>query len=388
MNRDYSPAGHAEAPATVSIDSHFPGGNLILERVEGEEVFLRQDLRDTEGWWFYWCFRVRGAAGRALTFRFTNENVIGARGPAVSLDGGATWAWLGMEAVDGQSFRYEFPPDAGEVRFCFAMPYLKGNLRAFTARHAGNAHIAEETLCMTRKGRAAELLRVGRLDGGCAHRVVLTCRHHACEMMANWALEGILDTALGDTDDGAWFRREVEMLAVPFVDKDGVEEGDQGKNRRPRDHNRDYDGAGIYPETRALRALVPAWSEGRLRLALDIHCPWIRGGRNEEVYFVGLEDPAQWAAVTEFSGILEALCSGPIPFRAANNLPYGVEWNTGENWGEGKNCARWMFEQPGIRPAAGMEIPYANAGGAAVTPEAARALGRDIARALRVFLSG
>lgn len=388
VNRDDRLSCHAGPPTTVRVDADFLGGNIVLERIEGDEVFLRQDLRDTEGWWFYWCFRVRGAAGRALTFRFTNENVIAARGPAVSLDDGASWTWLGMGTVEGESFCYEFPPEADEVRFCFATPYLEKNLSAFTARHAGNPHLASQTLCMTRKGRAVELLRVGRLDGACAQRVVLTCRHHACEMTANWVLEGILDTALGDDDDGAWLRRNVEMLVVPFVDKDGVEEGDQGKNRRPRDHNRDYDGGGIHPETTALRAFVPAWAQGRLRLALDLHCPWIRGGRNEEVHFVGIEDESQWSAVTEFSQMLETLGRGPIPYQAANNLPYGVEWNTSENWGAGKNCARWMFEQPGVVLAAGLEVPYANAGGVAVIPDTARALGGDIARALRVFLGG
>ena len=54
--------------------------------------------------------------------------------------------------------------------------------------------------------------------------------------------------------EGCEPRIRIEAL-VPFVDKDGVEEGDQGKNRAPRDHNRDYAGASMYPETGALREL-------------------------------------------------------------------------------------------------------------------------------------
>ena len=60
-------------------------------------VFLRQDLRDTEGFWFYWYFRVRGASGRTLTFHFTDGKPVGVRGPAISLDEGATWTWLGAD---------------------------------------------------------------------------------------------------------------------------------------------------------------------------------------------------------------------------------------------------------------------------------------------------
>ena len=86
--------------------------------------------------------------------------------------------------------------------------------------------------------------------------------------------------------------KRVEFFVVPFVDKDGVEDGDQGKNRRPHDHNRDYGGRAdgdhsIYASTRALRERIPAWSGGKLRVALDLHCPWIRGEHNEVIYFVG-----------------------------------------------------------------------------------------------------
>ena len=37
---------------------------------------LRQDRRDTTIWWFYWYFRVTGAAGRELRFQFADGQVI------------------------------------------------------------------------------------------------------------------------------------------------------------------------------------------------------------------------------------------------------------------------------------------------------------------------
>jgi hypothetical protein len=349
-------------------------------------VRIHQDLRDTATDWFYWCFRVRGAAGRTLRFEFTKGNVIGVRGPAVSTDGGVTWRWLGTEVVEGASFRYAFSPDAGEVFFCFAIPYLEWNLREFLARHAGSPWMREETLCRSRKGRAVEMLRAGALQGEPEHRVLLTARHHCCESMASYALEGMLEALLSNGEVGAWLCRHVEVLAIPFVDKDGVEEGDQGKNRRPRDHNRDYEGESLYPEVAALRRLVPAWSGGKLRFALDLHCPHIRGNFNEHVYFVGGPNAENWARVTRFCEILEEMREGPLPYQAAGNLPYGQGWNTGRAYGGGKSFARWASEIPGVRFASTVEIPYANAGGAVVTPESARALGRDLARALHRFL--
>lgn len=55
----------------VQLDCNFPGGNIFVDKIEGDTVWLEQDIRDTEGFWFYWYFRIRGASRRALTFKFT-----------------------------------------------------------------------------------------------------------------------------------------------------------------------------------------------------------------------------------------------------------------------------------------------------------------------------
>jgi hypothetical protein len=370
----------------INVDCDFPGGNVVLDSIEGDTISVHQDLRDTEGDWFYWYFRVQGASGRMLTVHFTESNVIGVRGPAVSLNEGETWAWVGAGAVDGQSFMYQVPADVESVRFCFAMPYLDGDLNAFLERHADHPNLKREVLCKTRAGREAELLHLGRLDGASDHRVLLTCRHHCCEMMASYSLEGMMETVLTDQDFGAWLRDHVEFAVVPFVDKDGVENGDQGKNRRPHDHNRDYSGESIYSTVRTIRQWVPEWSGGQLRLGLDMHCPWIRGEHNENIYFPGGPDEENWKRVSHFGEILERVQTGPLIFDTRHNLPFGEAWNTADNFTAGKSFGRWASELPGISLGGSIEIPYANAGGQPVTAQSARALGRDLARTLYEFL--
>ena len=356
------------ATSSLIVDADYSGGNIIVERIEGDTVHLRPDLRDTKGWWFYWNFRVQGAQGRTLTFAFTGSNPIGVRGPAVSTDGGRSWSWLGAEAVTGATFVYPFSEDAGEVRFCLAMPYQEEHLEAFLAAHRDDAGLRVKELCRTTKGRAVERLHVGRLDGDPRFRVLLTARHHACEMMASYVLEGLLAAVLADTDDGYWFGRNVEILAIPFMDKDGVEEGDQGKNRQPRDHNRDYIGPSIYPSVAALRTFVPNWSNGRLVAAFDLHCPYVRGRYNEVIYIVGNADEAIWQEQCRFGRLLENVQQGPLVYRVSDNLPFGKAWNTGQNYAAGMSCGRWASGLDGIRLAASFEIPYANAGGQPVTP--------------------
>jgi len=377
----------ANAEEAFTVDASFPGGNVIVDRIDGDFVALHQDVRDTAGHWFWWHFRVRGAAGRTLTFYFTRGNVLGVRGPAVSTDGGKAWSWLGAKAVEGNSFRYTFPKDAQETRFCFAMPYFEANLKAFLRRYAGSSHLRTRALCTTKKGRTTERLHAGKLDGEPDCRVLVTARHHACECMASYSIEGIIETVLGDTDAGKWLREHVEFLIVPFMDKDGVEDGDQGKNRKPRDHNRDYDGESVYPSVRAVRKLVPEWSEGRLKVHFDLHCPHIRGAHNEVIYMVGNHDEAVWEQQQAFGKVIETVQKGPLVYRASDNLPFGQAWNTAKNYGGGKSSSRWGSELEGIRLATSFEIPYANARGREVTAESARAFGRDLAAALQRYLT-
>lgn len=376
----------ASARAEIAVDAAFPGGNILVDSIEGDAVSLRQDVRDTQGDWFYWHFRVTGAQGRTVTFKFTKGNVIGVLGPAVSRDGGETWSWLGKESVQDATFRYAFGAEAKEVRFCVSIPYLERDLARFLGRHKGSAHLKVDTLCETKKGRKVERLHAGRLDGQARLKILLASRHHACEMIATHALEGILESVLAAGDDGAWYRENAEVMAVPFMDKDGVEEGDPGKNRKPRDHNRDYDGEGLYASTRAMREFVPKWSEGKLRFAMDMHCPTLRGAHNETIYFVGSENPENWAKVEKLGKILEETQTGPLAYRTKDNVPFGTAWNTAANFKQGKSFGRWAIDLPGILAATTIEISYANANGKTVTAESARALGRDLARAIRKFL--
>jgi len=385
------PAGGGSAKGrrnNMLIDGDYAGGNIRVDRVEGDVVYLQQELRDTEGWWFYWNFRVRGAAGRRLTFAFTNGNPIGTRGPAVSLDGGLSWEWLGMAAVHESSFDYEFSENAGDVRFCVSIPYLEADLKRFLGRHERNQYLEVTELCRTRKGRSVERVRIGCINDVPRWRIVITARHHACEMIADYAMEGIFEAVLADTEEGNWFRENVEIMAVPFMDKDGVEDGDQGKNRKPRDHNRDYMGKSIHPTVNAMRELVPVWSEGVPLIAVDLHCPWIRDTHNEAIYMVGSADPVNWSKQCEFGKVLESVVEGELPYLTEDNLPFGEAWNNGANFDTGKSFTRWASELEGIILATAFEIPYANARESTVTAGNARVFGKSIAKAFRVYLSG
>ena len=371
----------------MQIDCDFPGGNIIVDEIDGDVVRVHQDLRDTDRDWFYWCFRARGAAGRSVEFQFTASRAIGVRGPAMSTDAGRSWAWLGMDAATDTGFGCTFPADADDVRFSFAQPYLQEHWQDFTRSLPAGPMVEQRTLCVSRKGRDVELLLIGCLDREPAHRVAITCRNHCCEMMVNYALEGLIRSVLiGEDDASRWLRENVAFFIVPFADTDGVEDGDQGKGRRPRDHGRDYEGESLYREPAAIREQLPRWAGDRLHLALDLHCPWIAGTHNEVIYLVGSADPHNAAEQRRFSEILELRSTGPLPFRADDLLPFGESWNTDANFVGGRGFARWAAELPHMRLSTPIEIPYANVAGAEVTAETARSFGADLAAATATYL--
>src|SRR5690606_33835703 len=112
------------------------------------------------------------------------------------------------------------------------------------------------------------------------------------------------------------------------------------------------------------RERVPEWADGKLRMALDLHCPYIHGGRNDTVYFVGPRNEQLWSSVQRLGAILESLPPDGLPYYSKSNLPFGKEWNTPANYGDGLSMAGWAGGLPGIQLACTLEVAYANASGA------------------------
>ncbi len=375
-------------PDALRIDADIPGGNVIVKGIRGDTVEIAPDLRDTEGFWFYWQFRVRGAAGRTLRFEFSDQRAIGVRGPAVSTDGGRTWRWQQEAFPTAKHFEHHFDEQAAETRLAMTFPYLAADLDAFLHGHEERkANLERHTLCRSRKGREVPFLKLGRLDEDFDTCVIVTARHHACETMASFVVEGLIDEVLSDGANGQWLREHARVVVVPLTDFDGVEDGDQGKNRAPHDHNRDY-GEGeksLYPETAAIRRLLPEWSGGRPWIFMDMHCPYIRGGRNEVIHQVGRVDPKAWERQQILGRLVEAERRGPLPYEPSNDLPYGMEWNRAAI-GLGRSSSTWMSQQAGNALSTTWEFPYANVGGAEVNIQSCRDFGGGLGAAVRRYL--
>lgn len=349
---------------TIRITAGFPGGNVLVRGIDGNRIELSPDLRDTSTKWFYWYFEAEFPAPGEYEFHF-DMPAVGSRGPAVSTDRGSTWHWGGGQLEGVEGFRYLHDGGAEKIRFCMGIPYLQENWERLGLPAA--------ELCRSRQGRRVELFTLGNGP----RKYFLSARHHCCEMAANYVLEGVIAAALADS------KPDFSLFVVPFTDKDGVENGDQGKNRKPHDHARDYGDNPIYPEVKAIMELV---MREQPEVILDIHCPWLRGGNtNETIYIVGVEPLHAQKQIACFSAILERESESGIPFCQSDNVPFGSLWNTKENYLQGQTLSKWACRLPRQPLTASMEIPYANAGGLTLTPDLWRAFGKALWRTIRQY---
>lgn len=368
----------------LKIETAFPGGNVFIEDINNFEVLLTRDMRNTKGDWFYWAFQAHFDQVGQYRFRFTQPNSCSSCGPAVSYDQAMTWEWLGFSCVSGARNEFTYTWDGTKnpcVTFCVGMQYLPQHLEKFFSRHASGNLLTRTSLATSRKNRKTDLLHIEDISIQKKKKYIfLSSRHHCCEMMATYALEGILETALGNDDTGSFFRNNYIIDAVPFVDIDGVLDGDQGKNRSPHDHNRDYNNRPLYPEVKAIQELLAAKN---IFFALDLHCPWLFGGEhNESIYFPLPEEKYYSEEIEKFSRILEVKSPSNIPHFSQNNIPFGTKWNTKENFSQGKSLKEWIRAFCAPRLAATIEIPYAKAGENILTANHVRSFGRAIAESI------
>lgn len=375
---------------TPIIESDFPGGNVIIEKILGDTIFFRPDLRDTPREWFYWCFKVKNTSNKKWFFKATKPNVLTNMGAVYSIDGGYKWDWIDQENHHGSDlFSFNFSGDGKPVMLSMGMAYTQKNFDKFMLKYNSSPYIKKAVLSITRAGREVEQILISDFKAKPKYKVLFTARAHAGEMMSNYIIEGMIDALHSKDPMMKKLLEEAEIMIVPFLDKDGVEQGDQGKYRSPRDHNRDYSGESIYTSTRAIREDIPKWIAGLPWIGIDLHNPWIKGENNEWVYFVGNENERISAAQEKFVSTLIKRQNGPLKMDSKTGfLAYGTAWNKGSNYEQGYSFSKWAsaFLDEGLIMTGTLEFPFGINNGQVVTQEKARLFGKDLIFALSEYM--
>ncbi len=347
----------------MHIHSNFPGGNVALQSIEQGHVFVERELRDSREDWFYWAFCVEGAENQTLAFHFPSNVRVGRFGPAVSGDL-LSWRWLDSPCT-GDSFTYTFGADEHRVYFAHHQLYPMERFPRFCEAH----HLPVEALCLSRKHRPVPGVRWG--DG--EKWVVLTSRHHACESTGTYVLEGALESLLAD------WPKAYSCLVMPFVDYDGVLDGDQGKNRAPHDHNRDYIPAPLYPTVACLQQFARTH---QVAYACDFHSPWHQSGENDHVFLV--HTTGQRVAETNLFGALfrEETATLPLRYDGQHDSLPNVGWNKETS----PTFTKYFGNRPDVKLVTSLETPYFGLKNAKVSQESLLTLGRAYGRALLRYI--
>ncbi len=347
------------------ITSDFEGGNVKVINIIDEKVELQVELRDTVEDWFFWCFKVCGAQGRTITFQFENDVRVGYFGAAVSYDL-KEWKWqYNTPDYCGSSFTYTFSEKEDMVYFAHDMVYRPERFFEFAAKR----NIPVKTLCKSEKGRDVPYIDIGK-GKEC---ILLAARHHACESTGSYVLEGALGEIIEKFSDS--FR----IICVPFVDYDGVVDGDQGKSRKGHDHNRDYNGKEnpVYNSVGKIRELAENLN---IRFAFDFHSPWHFQAENDTV-FIPIKHDSMVENVQRFSEFFQNEVKGnALPYSKENNLMPGVKWNS-----PGSPCFSTYFINKGAELSFTLETAYFMANGVMFTSQRARESGKCFAKALTKY---
>lgn len=350
----------------MRIDIEFPGGNIELVGISGDCVMLRNQLRDTQYDWFYWAFRVRGAAGRTLRFTFDCKRRVGCHGAAVSYDL-VQWKWGGsrFEDVSGEGFVYTFAADEDSVYFAHDMVYST----AMFDMLANELKLKKVDFALSQKGRTIPAYEIGEGD----KVLLLTARHHACESPGSYALEGVLREMASEMPKGC------RVFCVPFVDYDGVMDGDQGKNRAPHDHNRDYTDAPIYDVCKKIMALQ---NVGAL---LDFHAPNHSGSERNSCAFLPLRgnSPAQMLFSRYLKEFADATTDAIVYNPECNVPPSDTGWNSDLT----PACAQYFISRVSLDLATTIEITYFGKEDNKFTSQSAIDFGRACGKALRKYIN-
>lgn len=260
---------------TIKISDCFDAGAIeVIEASSAENILLhlRKDSHADFSQWFY--FRLQGARDQVCSMRLLNA------GQATYPDG-----WVDYQAVasydrehwfrvpthyDGKVLTISHAPERDSVYYAYFEPYSwERHLRLLGK--AENSPLARvEDIGSTIEGRDMNLLVIGT-PAPEKKKVWVIARQHPGETMAEWFVEGMVDSLLDAANPFA--RRALEhavFYIVPNMNPDGSVRGNLRTNAAGANLNREWmdPSPERSPEVFAVRQRI---HETGCDLFLDIH---------------------------------------------------------------------------------------------------------------------
>jgi len=193
--------------------------------------------------------------------------------PVYSEDDGETWDRISdtsyLETLGIFRFKYCFHAKKVLIAYCY--PYTSQNLEFLLRRLSQFTEINRTVITKTSEQNTLEAIYIGNSSGEAKLGVLIKAREHTGETPGSYVLDGFLEWIC--SEEASRIRDTISLLAIPFVDLDGVKNGYYGKNRPPIDFSRDWESK-IRPEVRAITEVVDVWASSLSRwVSISLHSP-------------------------------------------------------------------------------------------------------------------
>jgi hypothetical protein len=261
----------------VTFDTQFPRARLseceLLD--DGQYSLLIKPENKPINYSPWFAFKVSAAKRTTISARLRCEGGAVRYRPKISLDG-VRWLELPTEA-----FHLAARPESnqGLLQLEIGPEPLWVAAQEFVSREEleGWSRNLELLPFVTRAeigrsilGKALYKLEIGG-GGENAGHVIVIGRQHPPETTGSMALMRFMEEIVGDSELARSFRQDFQVLLVPLLNPDGVDQGHWRHNMGGVDLNRDW-GIFAQPETRAVRDQILALRDkGQIFLHLDFH---------------------------------------------------------------------------------------------------------------------
>jgi hypothetical protein len=286
------------AQSALKVSTDFEGGSARVLGVDAQTGTIRiapgGDAH--RGWVCWWSIRIDDAEpGKTLTLELqTSDQPTRNKGKLTGQPLAAGWSMPARASVshdghgwqhsaagvrEGNTIRYTIVPKGKTLWVSWGPLFTPRDSAELLTKAAAKIPSATQfTLAQSREGRPVTGLRIDpaeQTSKAKAPGVWIQARQHAWESGSSWVARGLVEWLIaGEEPASQWLRENAEIVIVPIMDVDNVATGNGGKEEDPRDHNRDWDEAPVFPEVAAAQQSLQKWAaESRLDFFIDLHNP-------------------------------------------------------------------------------------------------------------------
>lgn len=392
----------AGTDSELRVSSDFPGGSANVLNIDraNNSVRITSAGDPKKGWPCWWFFRLDGVdtnkpvvvdvvayQGTVQTDNPGRTTKLAANWSlpdqaAISMDG-TNWEQTAIGKRQGNHIVYNINSTSATFWLAWGPPFALKNAERLVQEICGLSPYAKSfVLAHTRGGRPVPAVRISE-PGTNTQRfsIWIQARQHAWECGSSWVARGFVEWLVSKDPAAESLRRKADIVVIPIMDVDSVEQGQGGKRAIPHDQNMDWGRAPYFPEVAAgMDQLSTLAKADRLDLFLDLHNPGSER-RSLMIYIppVPLLSPQRVANEDRFLKIMREQISEPFPY-TGDIGPDGKTYDPEVD----KTVDAWVAAQS--RPhvvSLTAEIPWNMPGG---TPSGYLKTGAQLGRCIDLYL--